>query len=280
GFISKRGSDLIENVTWVENPFYRNVIQPLGLKFFLTVACINDRHEHIGLIVLWRSEPRHDFSTRDCFFLEKASAPCASILELTDKSKKDAERPEILRLITQRSYPGVVVLGEKNEIAYINREAKNIMSIFKSGREQLSRSVEEVFLDKLRDIRTKILQKDSGSEQGNGTLPIETFTFRGTTFSCRGIALEGNGGSENLVMILIESVKEEEDGLPVFNNKLSNFTAREGAVARLVSQGFTNKEIASELGIGVHTVKDHIKNIMGKLRTNTRSGIVAKIMVG
>lgn len=49
---------------------------------------------------------------------------------------------------------------------------------------------------------------------------------------------------------------------------------REKEVLRLVAWGFGNKEIASDLNIGVKTVETHKKHIMEKLDVNSRAGIV------
>lgn len=49
---------------------------------------------------------------------------------------------------------------------------------------------------------------------------------------------------------------------------------REKAVLTLVAQGFTNSEIADTLVISGHTVKQHMRNIMGKLRAHTRQQAV------
>ncbi len=47
-------------------------------------------------------------------------------------------------------------------------------------------------------------------------------------------------------------------------------TDRELEVLRLVSQGFANHEIASELHLSSHTVKRHVANILAKLHQRTR----------
>jgi len=279
GFVSKRGSDLIEPTTWAESPVYSEVIRPLGLRYFLTGACINEKKEYTGLVVLWKSAQRHDFSSRDCFFLEKASVHCATLLDQVKPSLMPSERPDLLRVVEQRSSPGVIILGGENEVLFVNQEAKSILDMMKSGKAFLSETDDQRFLGQLRALKEKVLRNFyfSIGANGNGS-PFEIFTFRGTTYSCRGIPLEGDGSNKRSVMILIETVKE--DLRPLYVEKsVSEFTAREGAVVGLIGRGLTNKEIASELGIGIHTVKDHIKNIMGKLSTHTRSGIVARTMV-
>jgi DNA-binding NarL/FixJ family response regulator len=51
-------------------------------------------------------------------------------------------------------------------------------------------------------------------------------------------------------------------------------TTRELDVLRMVAQGKGNKIIASDLAIAEHTVKNHIKSILVKLRADDRTGAV------
>jgi len=47
-------------------------------------------------------------------------------------------------------------------------------------------------------------------------------------------------------------------------------TKRERQVIELISEGFTNKEIAEELNLSPYTVKSHVHNILEKLALNSR----------
>lgn len=51
----------------------------------------------------------------------------------------------------------------------------------------------------------------------------------------------------------------------------NELSSRESEVLRLVVQGMSNKEIAASLHITDHTVKNHIKNILGKLGVGDRT---------
>ena len=53
-------------------------------------------------------------------------------------------------------------------------------------------------------------------------------------------------------------------------------TAREIEILALISQGFTNKNIARTLKISPETVKSHIKRIFLKLAVSTRAAAVSR----
>jgi DNA-binding NarL/FixJ family response regulator len=52
--------------------------------------------------------------------------------------------------------------------------------------------------------------------------------------------------------------------------KSVKLTRREHEVVNLIARGMSNKEIASELNIAVHTVKSHVHNTLEKLALQTR----------
>ncbi len=54
-------------------------------------------------------------------------------------------------------------------------------------------------------------------------------------------------------------------------------TSREREVAELIDQGCSNKEIARRLSIEVATVKDHVHNLLAKLKVNRRGEAAARL---
>lgn len=58
-------------------------------------------------------------------------------------------------------------------------------------------------------------------------------------------------------------------------SQTSALTEREFRLLACVRRGLTNKEIAGELGIGIETVKWHLKNVFGKLKVRNRAEAVA-----
>lgn len=68
--------------------------------------------------------------------------------------------------------------------------------------------------------------------------------------------------------------EETERREKVFQKPLHIFTSRECEVLDLLVKGKTNIEIANCLGITSSTVKNHVRNILGKMNVNDRTNAV------
>ena len=69
------------------------------------------------------------------------------------------------------------------------------------------------------------------------------------------------------------SLEERKDAAKLEDGTL--LSKREQAVLALVAQGFTNREIGTNLVISEHTVKVHVRNLMEKMHAHTRQQAVA-----
>jgi DNA-binding NarL/FixJ family response regulator len=52
-------------------------------------------------------------------------------------------------------------------------------------------------------------------------------------------------------------------------------TPREIEILELIDRGLTNQQIASRLSLTLHTVKNHVHNLLGKLGVASRAEAVA-----
>lgn len=57
-----------------------------------------------------------------------------------------------------------------------------------------------------------------------------------------------------------------------------SLTSREEESLVLLTKGYSNKEIADQLGIGVETVRSHLKNIYSKMHVRSRTEAVVQYM--
>jgi DNA-binding NarL/FixJ family response regulator len=58
-----------------------------------------------------------------------------------------------------------------------------------------------------------------------------------------------------------------------FDKKIARLTSREMEVLQLIAEGKANKQVASELGIGIKTVEKHREHLMQKLNIHDTAGL-------
>jgi DNA-binding NarL/FixJ family response regulator len=81
-----------------------------------------------------------------------------------------------------------------------------------------------------------------------------------------------------LAQILFQKLSAlAQSGVTSQEGARERLTNREIAVARLLDQGLSNKEIARQLNIGVTTVKNHLHNIFEKLDVHRRGEATAAL---
>jgi len=98
---------------------------------------------------------------------------------------------------------------------------------------------------------------------------------------CRCIRCVASGqiwaNSEQLGFVLDSFT--ETASLNVFNARGEEMlTRREKDVVRLVAEGFGNREIAQQLGLSVHTIKNYLFNVFEKLGISSRAELVMYVL--
>jgi DNA-binding NarL/FixJ family response regulator len=95
----------------------------------------------------------------------------------------------------------------------------------------------------------------------------------------RGVGLPDRSGiQQSRILITMEEVGRRQEAVTEQAKELFHLTEREVAVVQNLLKGWTNKEIANELGVTEQTVKEHIKHIMEKTKTTTRTGILVQVL--
>ena len=78
--------------------------------------------------------------------------------------------------------------------------------------------------------------------------------------------------SQLYLLLKLKAKKKQE-----LNTEISTLTSQEEKVAKLICDGKSNKEIATQLFISLSTVKSHIGNINSKLNVTNRKQLVGKL---
>jgi DNA-binding NarL/FixJ family response regulator len=67
-----------------------------------------------------------------------------------------------------------------------------------------------------------------------------------------------------------------QEGSRITAEGVEALTARELEVLMLMGQGFDNRQLATELGISYATVRNHVRNLMGKLGVHSKLHAVVR----
>jgi LuxR family maltose regulon positive regulatory protein len=112
---------------------------------------------------------------------------------------------------------------------------------------------------------------------------LERLAPRGTTPDSHGAAITGPTGdyARDLLDAFRQESKaqrsrKEEAAVALSEVLVDPLTERELEVLRLLAEGLSNKEIATRLVVAPSTIKQHLKNVYGKLDVHSRTQAVAR----
>lgn len=83
-------------------------------------------------------------------------------------------------------------------------------------------------------------------------------------------------GGDGRVAVMIEPARPA-DLTPILLESYG-LTEREVEIVKLLARGLPTKQIAAELSLSSHTVRDHIKTVFGKTNVNSRGELVACLL--
>ncbi|MBS1666609.1 MAG: response regulator transcription factor [Bacteroidetes bacterium] len=86
-----------------------------------------------------------------------------------------------------------------------------------------------------------------------------------------------NGGSPMSSQIARKLVSHFQEKQEVLNNEAAALSSREKQVLENLARGMLYKEIADQLGISFHTVRQHIGNIYEKLHVQNKTEAINKV---
>ena len=180
----------------------------------------------------------------------------------------------------QRSGPGLLVLTSSLQLLHMNPQAIEMSRFIthaengKSAQGVLPTSVTELCSEIQRILKVRTEAKDWEQFQlrkivgnGNDSVLLRAFGLPDRT-----------GFEQSRILVMMEEVGRNEGNATEQAKHRFRLTDREQSVVQNLAKGWTNKEIANELGITEQTVKEHIKHIMQKTKTSTRTGILVKIL--
>ena len=180
---------------------------------------------------------------------------------------------ELSGVLDSRSGPGIIVTYPNR--TYINEKARDLLKAL-HGTENRRRMLPTVITDLCKEI-CRVMKDHSSAKDLEQQELRRVVGSPDAPLLLRALRLPIKGAKDaGAVLIILERIRQKTSV-----SRLSDrygFTKRERTVVEDLMQGRTNKEIASDLGISLPSVKAHLKQIMRKTNTSTRTGVLAQIL--
>ena len=188
-------------------------------------------------------------------------------------------RTRLEAIAERRSVPGVMLFAGTGDVLFMNAEAEMLSRQMNIA--QFGEGTADVLPEEIRNlcISLRNLLDDERKEDEEGQHELRRVTGDAQSpVLLRGFPLAPHSPTDDACMlILMEKIGRERRIVPDQAKDHFRLTDREVEIVKYISEGWTNKEIARHLDISEHTVKEHVRHLLKKTKSTTRTGILAQI---
>jgi len=178
----------------------------------------------------------------------------------------------------KRMGPGILMLSSSMQLLYSDRRIWELFGKIKpqEGKAQhgvLPPGVEALCSEIIKILQVRTEAKDWESFRVKRVVgdPVQPILLSG-------VGIPEQHGGKSRVLITVEALGRRQEAIIEQAKELFRLTTREVSVVQHLLKGWTNKEIASALTVTEQTIKEHIKHIMAKTQTTTRTGILVHVL--
>jgi DNA-binding CsgD family transcriptional regulator len=240
---------------------YREVLAPAGIPYELRAAFVS-RDRSWGAAHIARHEGQPDFSAQDVTALASITGLVAEGIRSSlrfDAGGRSAGGP---------ASPGLVVLGERNEVELITLPARELLESMRpdagSGTDETPPGAVLALAAFTRGAT------DSGAAARAVAVPTSS------GWMTLHASLPDGAGTGRVAIVLERSASPESTAVRL---EAHGVTAREREIAGLLAAGLTNPEVAERLVLSPYTVQDHMKSLFEKTNVSSRQELVARIFL-
>ena len=187
--------------------------------------------------------------------------------------------PDLQQIAEKRKGPAIMLFNPSLKLLYQDREAWHLCTELNHKAENSARGLIPVIVI---DLCTEVLEQLQSRTHAKDW---EHFRVkRVLADSQHPVLLSGVGlpnpehPKETQILITMEVIGRRQQAILEQGRERFRLTAREVMVLEHLLKGWTNKEIGNALGVTEQTIKEHIKHVMEKTNTTTRTGILVQLL--
>jgi len=246
------------------SPRYRRFLRPLGIEDELR-AVLQTGKTRWGQVSLFRENRAAPFTPEETALVASLSAPLAQALRVRARVPEDAG-------VGALDAPGVMTFDASGALTSINDEARQWLdelprSWFPRG--PIDENPPNWVVATLARARAVTEERDRGAAR------VRLRTRSGRWLVCHASTLRDADGAIEASALVIEPAQAAEVA-PIVA-EAHELSRREKEVAQLLAHGASTADIARELFISTHTVRDYVKAIFAKVGVSSRGELVAKL---
>jgi DNA-binding CsgD family transcriptional regulator len=244
---------------------YRSFMQPLGLGDELKVVLRAD-HRPWGLVSLFRERGSRPFSQADAELVSRLSTPLGRAVRAHSQSGT-AEQAD-----AEPDGPGLLLFDSDGALTGYNDEARQWLA--QMPRQPVVPNPSAIGLPSWV-IGVVAQARAIAAERDHGPARVRVRTRSGRWLVCHASCIQTAAGETGQTALVIEPApRSDVASIVAAAHRLS---ARELEITQLIARGVPTQDIAAQLFISPHTVRDHIKAIFDKTAVHSRGALVAKL---
>lgn len=183
--------------------------------------------------------------------------------------------------LPQQGATGIILFNSTGQLLFMNTEAQAFTRQLQplSTRENGTCLIPEKIHTVVRDLIGRLMHCDHPKDCES--IQVERLCFANDQrLLLRGFCIPDEPLARNSrFLIIMEELNQQKLECPDADmQQRYHLTEREQMVIIYLMLGFTNKEIANRINLSEYTVKEHLKRIMQKTQTTTRTGLLARMI--
>lgn len=243
---------------------HRNLLAPRGYSDQLR-ATFRIGTSTWGVVDLFRNAGRPPFTDREVELVTSMGTGVAmSLAALATRERHDG-------VATTPDGPGTALYDHDGVLQFIDSQAERWLT-------ELTRSAwDDPATHPLMAPIWSLLARAKAAAAGraNGPASVRLRTSTGRWLALHASCMRDSQGRPGHIAVVIEPANSAQIA-PIIVEAY-NLTPREQQITQAVAKGLSNADIAADLFVSVHTVRDHLKAVFSKLSVSSRGELVAKI---
>jgi len=267
--------DIIPYSQMVELDYYKSFLRPQNLLSELIIRLYSGGST-FGAISLQRYQGHSCFETKDVLKASLLVPYLVNIFEIADEIANINKERILLEQWMEFHSEGIILLDSEITPIYMNLKARHFCQLLKGIYEKSSFNVmnTETVLPRVivQDCKKLPLQNEASiplSNHNNRIVGIKNKTRYYLQYFP--VVLSSAVQTVPYYVVLLSELTRYNRSTEEILTEQQKLSQREEDIARYVSLGLTNKQIAEKLFISPYTVQNHLKNIFQKTGLDSRT---------